>query len=152
MLPELATEILLGMSFLVNNEAIINLKEDIFTLDGKQYEIETTTSNKNNLNQKLTEKTKIYKCLETNDGHKEISKIVSEFRKSMPTIGKIKNSEHSINLTEQTPIALKGFKLPISIYEQTKKELEKMLVMKIIRKSLSPYSSLHFPSLRKTEA
>lgn len=38
-MPQLSTDVVLGVSFLQDNEAIINFKEGFLTLDGKHYEI-----------------------------------------------------------------------------------------------------------------
>jgi predicted aspartyl protease len=95
-LPNLAMDVLLGMSFLINNEAIINFKENILILDGKQYEIETSTCDAKENACKLIDKTKILSCT-SND---KINQLVKSFRSKMPTLGTINNVEHRIDLTD----------------------------------------------------
>jgi hypothetical protein len=104
-LPSLSSELLLGMVFLVNNDAVINMKDDILTLDGKQYEIKTTDSHKNDVNENIMNKTKIFSCADSSKTEVQITQLLESFKKSTPVLGKINISEHSITLTDEKPIA-----------------------------------------------
>ncbi|MGL5707545.1 MAG: reverse transcriptase domain-containing protein [Aeromonas sp.] len=146
-LPNGAPTILLGMLFLRNNEAIINLKDGILTLDGKQHELNEDNDARENTDNTLMEKTKIYNCKELAES--KTRQLINEFCKNSPVLGKINNVCHSIPLTNEEPITLKGFKIPIPILAQVKKELEELIKLQVIRKSTSSFCSPAFPILKK---
>ncbi|KAG0430417.1 Retrovirus-related Pol polyprotein from transposon 17.6 [Dictyocoela muelleri] len=63
----------------------------------------------------------------------------------MPEIGTIPNYEHTIRLTKDTIICRKPYRVPISLEEPVKIEIEKLMRLNIIRKSQSPFTSPAFP-------
>ena len=66
-----------------------------------------------------------------------------------PILGKINNIEHSITLHTETPIRHKGYHVPLKILSDTKEELNKPIILGVIRKSKSLFCSPAFPILKK---
>ena len=58
-------------------------------------------------------------------------------------------SEHTILLHDPTPIQRKGYTVPLKIIEDTRKEIDKLKKLGIIRNSKSNFCSPAFPILKK---
>ncbi|KAG0419639.1 hypothetical protein EQH57_0448 [Dictyocoela roeselum] len=89
---------ILGMNFLLENDAQINLLDNILTLDSKHYELKISRPNDQFDNQ-IIKKTRINASISNETRHKANEQIRS-FKLKNKTIGEIKNTSHAINLTE----------------------------------------------------
>lgn len=127
-----ATEVLLGMSFLMTNDAVINLKEGILILDGKKYEIILRNNLEAMIDRQIINKSKIFQCENAGKIKLDIQKLCAPYREKAITLGKIKESEHEIKLKNTAPISLKGFKLPIHTLEMVRKELKTLMEAEVI--------------------
>lgn len=61
-MKRLATDILLGIEFLLENDSIINIKEGYVSLDGRQYELYKNLSIDNGINKVLCDETRTLSC------------------------------------------------------------------------------------------
>ncbi|KAG0439645.1 Retrovirus-related Pol polyprotein from transposon [Dictyocoela muelleri] len=139
-------DIILGLPFLIDNDARLDLKNNTLTLDGKEYEITNITCN-NGPDQRILERSKIMSiCSEHETKCKE---LVSEFVKSSPELGYTNKFQHKITLKTDNIINKKPYKVPHAIMKDCKEELEKLQSLGVIRKSLSPFSSPAFPIKKK---
>jgi hypothetical protein len=148
LLKNLATEVILGIEFLERNNTIIDLKEGVITIYGKQYELEGITPTSNAYERTLTEKTKIFSC-KTESTQEKINNIIKEFKESSKGLGNIQGVEHKINTRVETAIRCKPYRVPLNIMKETRNELNKLIENGIIRKSNSEYCSPAFPILKK---
>ncbi|KAG0439306.1 Transposon Tf2-9 polyprotein [Dictyocoela muelleri] len=78
----------------------------------------------------------------------DIAKMISDYQINNPTLGTIKNFNHKIHYNSSEIISLTPYKIPINIREQTKKEIKRLLQLKIIQKSDSPFNSPALPILK----
>ncbi|KAG0440650.1 hypothetical protein DMUE_1581 [Dictyocoela muelleri] len=89
---------ILGMRFLMENDAVINLKEGFVTLDGTEYEIEPKTQNLCVADKEIIEKSKVYNV---QDYEAQIRDLIRLNKKRNPTLGNIPNVLHHIELTSK---------------------------------------------------
>jgi predicted aspartyl protease len=84
-IDSLAAEMILGTDFLEMNNAIIDFKESVLTIDGRQYELERNLHSLDKHDKILADKTTIFACTE-----KEISKtrstMIHKFRNLNPKL------------------------------------------------------------------
>ena len=84
-----------------------------------------------------------YSCSES------LNRLVSQFKLSNPTLGRIGTFVHSIRLKDTEPVVHKGYAVPISKLEVTRKELARLEEIGVIRPSRSEYRSPAFPIYQK---
>ena len=65
-------------------------------------------------------------------------------------MGKYPGIQHEICLENETPIAIKPYKIPHKILQGVEDEINNLLEKRIIRKSDSPYAFPAFPILKRT--
>ncbi|KAG0419306.1 Transposon Ty3-I Gag-Pol polyprotein, partial [Dictyocoela roeselum] len=147
-LNNMNANLILGMDFLYKQDSKIDLKRNIIILDGQKIPLlnaQKTDECTEKLLKKLT-----YTTTASMKTPPEITKMLkdAETRKEI-TLGKFTYCNHEIKLKENKIFKKKPYKVPIHLISATKKEIEKLLQMKIIRKSESENSSPAFPIPKK---
>ncbi|KAG0416982.1 Retrovirus-related Pol polyprotein from transposon 17.6, partial [Dictyocoela roeselum] len=145
-IDEMQTDIIIGLPFLVKKDARIDFKQNILKLDEKEYEL-LPKSTSENPDQIISDKVKILNIQESERQH--CHKILKTYIDTTPTLGLASKFSHTIQLKENKIISKKPFKIPHAIFQDCVDELTKLEAMKVIRKSLSPYSSPAFPIRKK---
>ncbi|KAG0420286.1 Retrovirus-related Pol polyprotein from transposon 17.6, partial [Dictyocoela roeselum] len=125
-MPNNSDIIILGMKFLIDNEAILNLKEGIMNLDGKEYEIETNSTPLNVSDTKIISKTKIFA---TKTEERDLMEAIKNAKQRNPELGEIDTISHKIELTKTFSNLPKEYRVPMGLQHDVKehlKELEKL--------------------------
>ncbi|KAG0420351.1 hypothetical protein EQH57_0182 [Dictyocoela roeselum] len=91
-LPNLTEILILGMRFLLDNDAVINLKEGSIILDGMDYEICSSSIKGNPYDDELIAKSKICTI------HDDITQLIKTAKSNNPVLGSIDVAEHKIEL------------------------------------------------------
>ncbi|KAG0422055.1 hypothetical protein DMUE_6242, partial [Dictyocoela muelleri] len=141
------TNIILGMEFLLNNEAKIDLKEKELELNGLKHEVETF-HNKSEYEIKLEDETKIYKNSFA-ELPEDISKLLRFNTENIGSFGLIPDIEHKIKLIKLEIIAMKPYRISPIMKEKLKEEIKKLIMDNIIQKSNSKYASSAIQSSRR---
>ncbi|XP_072182290.1 uncharacterized protein [Diadema setosum] len=72
----------------------------------------------------------------------DVRAITSEFRETLSSIpGRTNILQHEVETTSERPVRQRAYRLPHSVKETVKRELDEMLKMGIIQESASPYAS-----------
>ncbi|KAG0420195.1 Retrovirus-related Pol polyprotein from transposon opus [Dictyocoela roeselum] len=147
-LPKNTSVIILGMAFLKENQAVIDLKNNTITLDGREYELEGKRSIRTELDDLLMNNTKIYALAECK---KEISEIIKEAKLSNPEIGKIDTIEHEITLIdEEVKInTKKNYAVPVCLQKDLTRHLEELEHYGIIKKANPRFCSPAFVTRKR---
>lgn len=146
-MDSLTTDIILGMEFLENNNAIIDLKDGIITIDGRQYELEKEKHKFDSNDQILCEKTKVLVCSDIKNQRR--CDIIRQFTRISEKLGTIDTITHAIETTNNIPVRCKPYRVPIKINDTVYSEIKKLQSMGIIRPSNSEYCSPAFPIHKK---
>ncbi|KAG0442036.1 Retrovirus-related Pol polyprotein from transposon gypsy [Dictyocoela muelleri] len=145
-ITEYEPDIILGMEFLSNHDATINLRTKTLDLQGQIYELETS-DNQQTEEMKLEEKTKIY--LHTESQPESITNLLRQNDTEIQNIGLLPDVTHNIQLKKNEVISMKPFRIHLTIKGKVNSEIEKLLRDGIIQKSQSSYASAAFPMLKK---
>eukprot|EP00477_Mikrocytos_mackini_P001864 GAHX01002022.1.p1 GENE.GAHX01002022.1~~GAHX01002022.1.p1 ORF type:complete len:603 (-),score=94.42 GAHX01002022.1:1109-2917(-) len=141
------TEIILGLDFLQNNDAIINLKDSTLSLDGKFYELPKAETNLHAIDNTIIDKTQILTISENSET--EASKAILDYKLHNPKLGTIKGITHEIVITTNEPVCSKPYPVPIARIHDVEDELNKLLRLKVIEPSNSEFCSPAFPVFKK---
>ncbi|KAG0420252.1 Retrovirus-related Pol polyprotein from transposon [Dictyocoela roeselum] len=143
------TDMILGMDFLLSNDAIINLNDYTVSIDGKFYELKHPDNIDDGLKE-LVRKTKISTIVnpETYFSDK-INNLIKEYKIKNPEIERITGTSHQINLTSNDTIDLPSYRIPNSLREAVRKEVDYLIKNRIIRQSCSAYGFPVFPIVKK---
>ncbi|KAG0420641.1 hypothetical protein EQH57_0066 [Dictyocoela roeselum] len=87
--------IILGMQFLKDNDAIINLRDNYIRIDEREYEIEYEEAKFGEHEQAITSKSTIFSMTRSEVDFKE---LVKKLKEKNPKIGNLKLIEHEIDL------------------------------------------------------
>ncbi|KAG0437997.1 hypothetical protein DMUE_3365 [Dictyocoela muelleri] len=82
--------------------------------------------------------------IDTNEIQDDIADKIREYKINNPVVGTIESFKHTIHYTSPNIILLTPYKVPINIIIQTKEVFNRLLALKIIRKSNSPFN---FPAI-----
>ncbi|KAG0436063.1 Retrovirus-related Pol polyprotein from transposon 17.6 [Dictyocoela muelleri] len=137
---------ILGMRFLTENDAVINLNEGFVTIDGTEYEIDTKTQNLCVAEKKIIEKSKVYAI---NDYENKIKDLIKFNKKRNPILGNIPNILHHIELNSPFEKIEKEYSVPLGLEKDVKSHLEELLSNKIIEEVDSPILSPAFAIKKK---
>ena len=140
-------ETILGMDFLINNSAIINLKDMFINLDEKEYEISIRKSIVNEFDKSIIEKTNIFKI---DENQKQIE-FINEIKSNNVKSGLIKNAEHEIELHKAFHPKIKNYTVPLGLKNNVNEHLKKLLETKIIKRSNAYNTSPTFVILKKNK-
>lgn len=138
-------DLILGMDFLMANNAKIDLNEGIINLDKKEYEIINSKGNINEYDREIIKKTNAFSVTEL----EKIKKFVNELKGKNPEKGEILNSEFKIELQKEFNPKPINFSIPISIKTQVRDHIKLLLEKKVIRESNSKKTSPTFVILKK---
>ncbi|KAG0434519.1 Retrovirus-related Pol polyprotein from transposon 17.6 [Dictyocoela muelleri] len=136
---------ILGMRFLIENEAVINLKEGYISLDGSEYEIDVGIV-ENRIDNEIVAETKTYSLDEFKNN---IFNLIRTVKKSNPVCGKIPNVYHKINLIGKFTLIKKEYPVPQSMYDSVKLHLNDLISHEIIQEKNTDFVSPAFV-LRKS--
>ncbi|KAG0436051.1 Retrovirus-related Pol polyprotein from transposon opus, partial [Dictyocoela muelleri] len=140
-LPKTASTIILGMKFLCENRAKIDLEQQILIIDGRDYEIGTENEFSYNPDNKLADNTKILMTKQLEDKIKEMINIAIQHN---PEIGRIDPVKHSITLKGEFTNKIKEYPVPINMRAEVQNHLNELINNKIIRRQHSDYISPAF--------
>ncbi|KAG0435920.1 Transposon Tf2-6 polyprotein, partial [Dictyocoela muelleri] len=146
-LKNMSSNLILGMDFLTNLNSVINLKNSTFSVDNKEYEI--MINNEYNTPDKIFETRNDILSLTGNVKSSRLDKLLEEYKAQNPPIGKIENYSHIIHLETNKLLKTTPFKIPLSIRDKTKEEIDRLLDLRIIQKSESPYNSPALPIYKR---
>ncbi|KAG0437952.1 hypothetical protein DMUE_3391 [Dictyocoela muelleri] len=131
-------DLILGVDFMKNNKAIINLEESTIRLDNKIYELQVT--DKTVADEIFANKSNIM-CINQTKITTDIERLISEYKSNNLTVGTIDNTSQKIQYKSVNIVNLTPYRVPINIREQTNDEIKRLLKLKIIQKSDSPFYS-----------
>ncbi|KAG0440561.1 Retrovirus-related Pol polyprotein from transposon opus [Dictyocoela muelleri] len=126
--PNTNNTCILGMRFLGENDAIINLKEGLINLDGTEYEMAVKTRINNLSDSKLIDKSKIL-LVKDND---EIKEMINTYKRKNPKLSSIENCKHKIELTKEFVNQPKEYPVPIGLQDNVKEHLDELIRFGII--------------------
>ncbi|KAG0441421.1 Retrovirus-related Pol polyprotein from transposon [Dictyocoela muelleri] len=128
------------MRFLVEKEAIINLKEGYIALDGAEYEIEVGKP-ENHIDDEIIAKTKTYALPECES---KILNLIKTMKKKNSECDKIPNVHHKINLINKFTLLKREYPVPQSMHERVKTHLKDLISHNIIEESETEFISPAF--------
>ncbi|KAG0442136.1 Transposon Tf2-9 polyprotein [Dictyocoela muelleri] len=140
-------DIILGIDFLSNNKAKINLETMSFELNKTEYALDKNKEC-DNIETKIEEKTKIYKQSDVTIPE-SCKKLLESNDQEISNVGLIPGIEHEISLTEEKIIQMNPFRLPLRVKEKTLSLVRTLIQDKIIQPSQSPFTSSAFPIVKK---
>ncbi|KAG0441506.1 Retrovirus-related Pol polyprotein from transposon gypsy [Dictyocoela muelleri] len=141
--------IILGMQFLYENYAIINLKEKFINLDQREYEISVDTDNQVDSNDNmLSDKTNFFSMDHKDNQLKEIIKEISTIN---PEIGHIRSITHSIELTKKFDLKFKKHPVPLKLRPVIMQHLNELEYLNIIKQKEVQIASPGFPIMKKNK-
>ncbi|KAG0435206.1 hypothetical protein DMUE_4835 [Dictyocoela muelleri] len=114
-MPNPNKQIILGMRFLLENEAIINLREGFVNLDGFEYEVSTKNHEANLYEQALIKKSKTFSLSEQED---KIEALILKAKRENPTFRTIPHIRHHINLHEDFNLVKREYPVPIGMHDE----------------------------------
>ncbi|KAG0420343.1 Retrovirus-related Pol polyprotein from transposon 17.6 [Dictyocoela roeselum] len=147
-LPQKKNTIILGMSFLKENHAIIDLKNNIITLDGREYELEGNTNNEPFLETQLSTNTKIFNISESKQ---RIEELIKEAKLNNPEIRKIDTVKHSKKLKDVPLVqkTTKNYTVPVCLQQDLSYHLKELERHGIIKKANPEFISPAFVTRKK---
>ncbi|KAG0435786.1 Retrovirus-related Pol polyprotein from transposon [Dictyocoela muelleri] len=138
---------ILGMDFLLDNDAKIDLDEGTLTLDTKHYELYINRW-KDSLDRQMVRKTRINANLDENYKYK-IIELIREYKIKNKPIGEMNSAKHKIDLIKDKIITESSYRISPRVLSKVQEEIEHLLENKIIRHSKSPYNSPAFPIIKR---
>ncbi|KAG0438898.1 Retrovirus-related Pol polyprotein from transposon [Dictyocoela muelleri] len=132
---------LLGMEFILKNNIVLDVKNQIIKIDDCEFELELKGKTLPTYDNQLLEKTRIFK---TSINEEKMNKLISKFKGKGPILGEIKNIEHNIELNGTFEPPKGEYCVPISIKDDVKKHLEELEKYKIIKKKDTQFISPAF--------
>jgi hypothetical protein len=133
-LPALPRNGVLGLKFLQKYGGQISCRDSSLTFENSPENTPETESNKNS-----------YVYINS----KPLTDIINTYQKTNPVLGHIKTYEMTLPLKDNIPVHLKPYPIELARIPAVKAEIEKLLQLGIIRKSISPYASPAFPRPKK---
>ena len=148
-IPGKLSVILLGSTFLLNEEVQIDYREARLRI-GDHYLFFDSVSKEfsETPDSILAEKALVLKLNNDNPVPKE-KLLINSFANLNPELGNIPNQTMPISLTSKKPVRRLPYPIPFALRQALKQEIERLLKLKIIKKSTSPYSCPAFPILKK---
>ncbi|KAG0436055.1 Retrovirus-related Pol polyprotein from transposon [Dictyocoela muelleri] len=135
---------ILGMRFLEENNAIINIKEKYITIDGIEYEF--ITKNNEDMDEKsVYEKSKVYEIKDTD----ELQALVAKNKKLNKNIDEVAITCHKIPLIKEFNAIPKEYPVPLNLKERVNEHLKALIADGIIEEGYSNCISPAFVLLKK---
>lgn len=138
---------ILGMNFLLDNDACIDIAGGVLTLDGKHYEIIINNTN-NEFDDQLILKTRINASLKQNLNLK-VKELIKKYKLINKPLGMIKYATHHIDLQEKRIINLPSYRISPRMIQLVDEEIKKLITLGVVRPSKSAYCSPAFPILKR---
>ncbi|KAG0439378.1 Transposon Tf2-9 polyprotein [Dictyocoela muelleri] len=135
--------LILGMRFLTENDAVINLKENYIIIDKLEYEIDIS---KNLMPEENLIYEKVKMCKE--DDLSKIEELIRKAKMKNKEMGEILNFEHEIPLTDEFKAIPKEYYIPLNIRRQVSEHLKELIKDGIIEESYSQCISPAFIILK----
>ncbi|KAG0436847.1 Retrovirus-related Pol polyprotein from transposon 17.6 [Dictyocoela muelleri] len=147
-LPRKKNTIILGMSFLKQNLAVIDLKNNILVLDGREYELEGFCNKESVLEDQILSNTKIFNISESK---KKIDNLIKAAKLNNPEIGKIEVTNHEIQLKNgRAKIkTTKNYSVPVCLQKDLLKHLNDLEKHGIIKKANPSFCAPAFVTRKK---
>ncbi|KAG0431176.1 Retrovirus-related Pol polyprotein from transposon gypsy [Dictyocoela muelleri] len=146
-IPRMSSDLILGMDFMINHGVKINLNESTITIGEQEYEINLYQEN-NPIDTLFNEKTSL--CSVTiNEKRKELNEILIKYQEKNSELGRIPGVTHIITYNSNEIITSRPYRIPLGILKQTKDEIKRLIDLKIIQKSSSPFNSPALPILKR---
>ncbi|KAG0435924.1 Retrovirus-related Pol polyprotein from transposon opus, partial [Dictyocoela muelleri] len=147
-LPCKKNTIILGMTFLKQNQVLIDLKNNIIVIDGREYELEGACNEEPMLEDQISTNTKIFNILESK---KKIDNLIKALKITNPEIGKIDVAKHEIQLNnEKIKIkTTKNYSVPVCLQKDLMKHLNDLETLEIIKKANPSYCAPAFVTRKK---
>ncbi|KAG0437866.1 Transposon Tf2-8 polyprotein [Dictyocoela muelleri] len=144
--PSKTSKVILGMQFLQENDAIINIKENFITLDNREYEIELSGNKLDKNDEIIIEKSKIYSL---DDINPKFERLIHEYKLKNPEIGHIKTVKHEIKLNNEFHPKFKEYTVPLHLRNELNEHLQELERLNIISRKEVKYASPAFPIRKK---
>ncbi|KAG0438833.1 hypothetical protein DMUE_2852 [Dictyocoela muelleri] len=137
-IKNLSEDIILGNTFLKNNNNVIDFSKNVILFNNIKFNIESSNVTKwNNFPD--------YQLLCKNDINNfkiarelflsDIEDILQKVQKNNPELGKLPSIGFKITLKDDIPISSKPYPIVYKLNQQVKEEINKFIRLKIIRKS-----------------
>ncbi|KAG0435340.1 Retrovirus-related Pol polyprotein from transposon 17.6 [Dictyocoela muelleri] len=139
-IPNTNETIILGMCFICENDAIINIRKNTLTLDGVKYEILKDNETSNSVEGEIMSKTKVFKMNEDI----EFEELIEKYKKNNPRIGNMTLIEHRIKLLAPFNIIEKEYNVPIGMQKEVEDHINELINNGIIIERDSLIISLAF--------
>jgi len=130
-------DIILGMPFLMNNNAEIYCKNGLVKIDDMYYRFHNRGLKFEGPDEMLIERFNKVQEKRT----EEFNDMLTRLKVENPIIGNIKDVKHEIKLTDTTPVQLKPYKIPLAIRNDFRNQLSVWEQQGVIRRSSSNYAS-----------
>ncbi len=140
-IPKGPNYLILGMDFLVNQRAIINLETFSLSIDGHSLKIIEEED--------LNPYTLLINKSSCNTVQYLKTKISDQIINKNEMIGKMRIPPAKIRLHNPTPISSPSYSIPHKYKHQIKEEIERLLRMNLIRLSRSEFCSPAFPVVKR---
>ncbi|KAG0420320.1 Retrovirus-related Pol polyprotein from transposon 17.6 [Dictyocoela roeselum] len=132
---------IIGMKFLRENDAIIDLKHNVLKVDGFEYQIASENEKVCFADMELIEKSH---ALNINDDNSKIGEIITAYKNKNRPIGDINIFHHKINLTGNFNKIMNEYPVPLGIRKDVEDHLNELINAKIITETNTEYISPAF--------
>ncbi len=139
-IPGKGKEIILGMKFLSENGAMLDLEQGLIRIDGRDIEMPKFEGEFKTTPEGIIAET--FKGISENN--ESLNEIIKMHRLSNPKTGNIKGYYHEIELKDEIVVQEPSYGIPFKLYDRLKEEVENLKNEGIIRTSTSKYSSPSF--------
>ncbi|KAG0430976.1 Pro-Pol polyprotein, partial [Dictyocoela muelleri] len=129
------------MNFLIENEPILNLKEETINFEGREYEIQTLVPTANYSDKEITSKTKIFTAKAEEES---LGDIINNAKQQNKILGNIDVITHKIELTDKFNNVPKEYRVPVGLQPDVKEHIKELESLGIIKEQESDMISPAF--------
>ena len=139
-LPTIPTDLIVGLNFLVEQNAHLDFENYQIKINGMVLEIPRGKQLPLAQPEENFKSVMLTKTFETT-----LNGVLNYYKRNENKYGLIPNIKHSIQLKENVLIDAKPYQIPFYLRSDIQKEIQRLLYLKFIRKSFSSFSSPCFP-------
>ncbi|KAG0428790.1 Retrovirus-related Pol polyprotein from transposon 17.6, partial [Dictyocoela muelleri] len=132
------------MRFLVENNAVINMKENFIVIDGLEYELNIKNNNACE-EEEIYDKSKLIKPID----NRELKLLIKEAKQNNNTMGEVSIVSHEISLMKEFNLIPREYPVPLKLRENVEAHLNKLISDGIIEEKFSSCISPAFVIIKK---
>ncbi|KAG0438556.1 Retrovirus-related Pol polyprotein from transposon opus [Dictyocoela muelleri] len=132
------------MRFLVENNAVINMKENFIVIDGFEYELNIKNNNTSE-EEEIYDKSKLIKPVD----NRELKLLIKDAKQNNNTMGEISIVSHEISLMNEFNLIPREYPVPLNLRENIEAHLNKLISDGIIEEQFFSCISLAFVIIKK---